>query len=99
MKIKKTVFCLIIEKRYPEFIKKHPKLSADLSDIGTSRNILAHWLLDTSDSGVESNEFRFVKIKNVSNSEPFSAARISKLHSDIEKYKDEIYNLVQPPLN
>jgi hypothetical protein len=65
--------------------------------MGEKRNMLAHWMLDSSDEGLKSDELKFIKAKKVKPSITFSDAQIVKMGTDIELYKNAIYNLVTPP--
>jgi hypothetical protein len=50
---KLAVAKFIIDNHYPEFDEKYPNYKKDITDIITHRNVFAHFLLDTSDDGVE----------------------------------------------
>ncbi|MGY4537020.1 hypothetical protein ACVW0P_001434 [Mucilaginibacter sp. UYNi724] len=95
---KVAVFVFIIQSHCKDFLKTYPYLAKDLNEIAEKRNILAHWLLDTSDTGIDKGEIHFIKAKKVFPSIAFTAADIEKTLTNIEKYKKVIYNLVTPPL-
>jgi hypothetical protein len=62
------VFEYLFRKHHKAFVEKYPLIFADLKNINEERNIVAHYLLDTSKEGKEAfinnNKFGFVKFRN-----------------------------------
>jgi len=93
------IFCAIVKKHCPEFDSKSPKLKSDLEEIGKERNRFAHWMLDTSEEQLKSNELRLLRSKDFKDYEHYTNTRITKLTELVDKYKFSIGSLDQPPVS
>jgi hypothetical protein len=100
--IKRQAFDFIIDKNFTEFRTKNPDFSNKINNLMKQRNILAHWMTDTSEDGIkifEKGELRFVRFKSKSkNSSNF------KLYSQDEvnvwiKTSNDIANILLDFLN
>lgn len=96
---KRQVFLFIIQNYCNDFLKEYPNTSKDLTFIIEKRNILAHWLLDTSDHGIESGNLKFVKFKNSTESQEFTLEIIEDMKAKLKLYRNAISKLVHPPLD
>lgn len=78
------VFQFVFKKHKKAFIRKHPGIFRELIKINQERNIVAHYLLNTSESAVEKfvnkNEFEFVKFRN-------STENLSRSQKDCDEYQ------------
>jgi hypothetical protein len=81
------VFCEIIKKHYPDFLKANPNVNKDLSFIIQQRNILAHYLFDFSEEAIAARNLKvdFIKQKN----------KTTLIHFDKEIYEDVQKKLVK----
>lgn len=95
---KRQVFCYIVENKCPIFFKLHPTLNKDLAYIIEQRNVLAHYLIDTTEDAINATEVGFLKMKNKTTRVEFSLEKIENLYKLLEFYGNEIKNLVHPPL-
>jgi hypothetical protein len=95
---KVQVFIFLVQNHCKQFQNEHPAFAKDLAEIGEKRNMLAHWLLDSTYDAVAKKELRFIKAKKMTPSIPFTSTDIVKLNDDILKYKQAIYCLVTPPI-
>ncbi len=95
---KVQIFCEIIKRHCPEFNSDNPKLKSDLEEIGKHRNRFAHWLLDTKEEQLQSNELRFLRSKDLEDYEHYTNERILSIVERIDYYKFAIASAVQPPV-
>ncbi len=62
------VFEYLFKKYHKDFVEKHPTIFADIKNINDERNMVAHFLLDSSPEGIErfnkEGVFGFVKFRN-----------------------------------
>lgn len=90
---KKEILKYIIEKKYPEFIKKNPKWNNDLTEIMQQRNIFAHFALDTRKESIidfsKNKTIGFAKFKNEQTVILYNDEKMLKLVSMINKYTGE----------
>ena len=91
------VFCYIVKKHYPQFLLDNPTLNKDLAFIIQQRNILAHYMFDTSDDYIaeQNSKFGFIKQKNKTETIEFDKARMKDVDDKIHQYLLAINNLTQ----
>lgn len=84
---KRQLFEDIIKKDKPDFVKKHPYLKKDLIYIAEQRNILAHYMLNSSDDGINNHDshIEFVNFKGERKIIRFEEKTQIDLISKIEK--------------
>jgi len=64
---KVSMFQFICETHYSDFLKENPKMLSELKSLIEERNIVAHYMLDTSDEAggaFLNGELRFIKFQN-----------------------------------
>jgi hypothetical protein len=87
--LKKQLFEYLLKKTVPDFYERNKNDIAFLSSIMEERNILAHYLLNTTEDGVrrfvEKKELTFAKFKNKFDLKPFGEAEYNILKSKIIK--------------
>lgn len=89
--IKRLAFIEIVKKEYQDFLIKNPSFKSDIDSIMKDRNILAHWLLDTSENGTTAmsrGEIMFVRFKvkteKAVNTKIFDQGKIDELKDKIK---------------
>ena len=96
---KVQIFCEVVKRHCNAFNLENPKLKADLEEIGKERNRFAHWMLDTSEEQLQSNELRLLRSKNFKDYEHYTNTRVTKITEMVDKYKFAIGKLDQPPVS
>lgn len=84
------VFEYLFRKYQKNFISNFPAVFSDIKKLNEERNIVAHYLLDTSDDGQEKmrkeNKIGFVKFRNSSETLWRDQEDINKWHLLLVKY-------------
>ena len=103
---KRQVFQHVIDRdKHPIFID-HPKIAKQIETIMKTRNVLAHYSLDTRDEAknLPKGVIQFRKLKNVEEAIPFSKKEAEDMHQDIvrltdilDKYYDKIPKTTDAP--
>lgn len=67
--LKKQIFKIISSRYHPNFSKENPIIHSDIKIIVETRNIFAHYLLDTTENGIKEFDQQdkiigFIKFKN-----------------------------------
>jgi hypothetical protein len=92
---KRFVFDFLLKKKNPEVIKKYPEITKDLIAAIESRNVIAHYLLDTSEDGVkqffEDGRIGFARFNHKPNADVIYS--VEKFMSMIEMLQKYIYIL------
>jgi hypothetical protein len=96
---KVQIFCEITKRHCPDFERQNPKLKANLEEIGKHRNRFAHWMLDTSEEQLQSNELRLLRSKNFKDHEHYTNTRVVAVTELVDRYKFAIGALDQPPVS
>ena len=83
----REIFTHIIRIHYPEDYKKYKKELKYIIEVNDERNIVGHYLLNSSEEGVKhyatKQEITFMKFKNGMNQEAFSQKRVDTFHEKI----------------
>lgn len=84
------VFEYLFRKHQKSFISNFPSVFSDIKNLNEERNIVAHYLLDTSDDGqekmIKENKIGFVKFRNSSETLWRGQEDINKWHLLLVKY-------------
>jgi hypothetical protein len=91
------VFCFLIKKHHPDFLLKNPDVNKDLAFIIQQRNILAHYLFDTSDEYIAQQKFKlgFIKQKNKTEIIDFDNNRMKDVENKIKIYLFAVKALIE----
>lgn len=90
MRTKLDILFEILPLRNPEVLQAHPSIAAEIIELNRHRNILAHQMLDSTDSAqsiyLSAKQISLVKMSRGNKSEDYTSDKIKELITKIEKY-------------
>jgi hypothetical protein len=105
--IKRNIFKILSNRYHTDFIKDNPTINSDIKQIVETRNIFAHYLLDSTENGIK--EFAkgtgligFIKFNNKRVIKQYNVKGIANHLQMIDSYIEKLISLnlsIQKALN
>lgn len=96
---KRVAFEYILKKKNPNILIEYPDMVKDIIELMNHRNIIAHYMLDSSESGISlfnKNELSFIKFSHKNNPNiVVSDARMKQLMDNLIKYNMMMVELLK----